>query len=95
MAVYAEPDVLHTGMESASSDELKKQQGEGLQPAKEIASEGICKQADVAATIAAFATNFVRGQKAIVTASGLSKLTQLLFSVSPSVQEKALCALLV
>ena len=86
---------FHTGMESASSDELKKQQDQGLQPAKEITSEGICKQADVAATIAAFATDFVRGQKAIVSASGLSKLTQLLFSASPSVQEKALCALLV
>lgn len=95
MAVYAEPDVLHTGMAKASSDELKRQQSEGLQPTKELASEGICRQADVAATIAAFATNFVRGQKAIVSASGLSKLTQLLFSASPSVQEKALCALLV
>ena len=87
--------VLHAGMDSTSSDELKRQQREGLQPAKEIAEEGTCRQAEVAATITAFATNFARGQKAIVSASGLSRLTQLLFSSRPSVQEKALCALLV
>ena len=95
MAVYVEPNVLHTGMESVSSDELKRQQTKGLQPAKAVDEEGICRQAEVVATIAAFATNFVRGQKAVAGASGLSTLTQLLFSASPSVQEKALCALLV
>ena len=76
MAVYVEPNVLHTGMESVSSDELKRQQTKGLQPANKVDEEGICRQAEVAATIAAFATNFVRGQKAVAGASGLSTLTQ-------------------
>lgn len=95
MAFYVEPHLPHTGTENVSSDELKRQQIKGLQPAKAVDEEGICRQAEVAATIAAFATNFVRGQKAVAGASGLSTLTQLLFSAHPSAQEKALCALLV
>lgn len=54
-----------------------------------------CKKAEAAAAIAAFAADFHPGQKAVVAADGLPKLTQLLTSASPAVQDSALSALLV
>ena len=49
----------------------------------------------MAGAIAAFASGYSPGQRAIVGAGGLPKLTQLLTSHSPAVLNKTLSALLV
>ena len=54
-----------------------------------------CKTEEVAGAIAAFAGGFAAGQKAAVCAGGLPKLTHLLSSECPAVQDKVLSALLV
>ena len=55
----------------------------------------VCKKENVAAAIAAFARGYHPGQKAIVKSDGLPKLTRLLTSALPDVQDKALSAMLV
>ena len=54
-----------------------------------------CKREEVAEATAAFASGFPPGQRAVVGAGGLPKLTQLLMSAPPRLQNKALSALLV
>ena len=67
---------------------------QSLEPAEEGAVEA-CKEEEVAGAIAAFASGYSPGQRAVVGAGGLPKLTQLLTSASPAVQDKVLSALLV
>ena len=67
---------------------------QSVEPAEEGAPEA-CKEEEVAGAIAAFTSGYSPGQRAIVGAGGLPKLTQLLTSDSPAVQDKALSALLV
>ena len=79
-------------MPEEDSSSLKRQQSSEL--AKPSASQG-CESEELAGAIAALASSYPPGQRAVVGAGGLPKLTQLLASGSPGVQDKALSALLV
>jgi len=80
--------------EAASDDTSSLKRRQSFQLAKPSAAN-VCKKEDVAAAIAAFAGGYHPGQKAIVKSDGLPKLTRLLTSASPAVQDKALSAMLV
>ena len=83
---------FHADAPQEDSSSLKRLQSvETAEPSNPRA----CKREEVAGAIAAFASSFPPGQRAVVGAGGLPKLTQLLASALPGVQDKALSALLV